>query len=346
MVDCCGYRFCKECIMPLYRKLASKCPLCNCTISTVVPDKLLLRTLNDKDVYCTHKEAGCDWTGKLVTLDEHLNAIPDLEKRMEGCSVQNLKCSYCDNSFKRSDMMDHESKCPRRPITCTHCETFSAPEADMEDHWKECKSYPIQCENKCGEKIKWDKMAEHLKEHCLLTVIDCEYCDVTLPRKEMAAHMDQAAKAHLQLVTKKLTKQEEELKELASLRSKLDLVQKELTQKDVDTRQEITCKDDQLALKDKTIDLLKRLCDLRDDERESKNQVLVSNFGFVEDENVIKCVFGQFGRIKHINFYPWRSIAVIEFEVTSSVDRLFERYNTTGIKLRKVKLDCIRLALC
>lgn len=333
--------------MPLYRKLTKKCPLCNCTFSTVVPDKLLLRTLNDRDVYCTHKEAGCDWTGKLITLDEHLNAVPDPEKRMEGCPVQNLKCSYCDDTFKRSDMVDHESKCPRRPITCIHCETFSAPKADMEDHWKECKGYPVQCENTCGETVKRDKMAEHLKEHCPLTVINCEYhhagCDVTLPRKEIAAHMDQAAKDHLQLVTKKLTKQEEELKELTSLRAKLNSVQKELTQKDVDTRQEITCKDDQLALKDKTIDLLKQLCDLRDDEGDSESQVLVSNFDFGEDEHVIKSLFGQFGRIDHVDLYPWSGIAVIEFEVTSSVNRLFERYNTTGIKLRKVKLDCIRL---
>lgn len=242
-------------------------------------------------------------------------------------------------------MMDHESKCPRRPITCTHCETFSAPVADMEDHWKECKSYPIQCENKCGEKIKRDKMAKHLKEHCPLTVINCEYCyagcDVTLPRKEMAAYMDQAAKDHLQLVTTKLTKQEEQL---VSLQAKLDLVQKELTQKDVDTRQEIAHKDDQLTFKDKTIDLLKQLCDFRDD-GESKNQVLVSNFDFIEDEHVIKSVFGQFGRIEHIDFFPWSSIAVVKFAVTSSVDRLFERHDTTGIKLRKVKLDCIRLAL-
>ena len=93
MVDCCGYRFCKGCIMPIYLKLARKCPLCNCTFSTVVPDKLLLRTLNERLVYCMHKEAGCDWTGKLIDPDQHLNAMPDLEKRMEGCSIQILKCS-------------------------------------------------------------------------------------------------------------------------------------------------------------------------------------------------------------------------------------------------------------
>ena len=291
-------------------------------------------------MYCTHKDTGCDWTGKLVTLDQHLNATPDSEKRMEGCSIQTFKCSYCDDMFKRSDMLDHESKCPRRPITCKHCEMFSAPEAELEEHWKECKGYPVQCENKCGETVKREKMVEHLKDHCPYTVINCEYsyagCDVTLPRKEITAHMDEAAKDHLQLITKKLAKQEEELKELAHIK-------KELMEKEVDTKQEMAHKDNQLALKDKTIDLLKQLCQIRNDSGESDSQVLVSNFGRFDDEHVIKSLFGQFGRIQHIDFHPWRSMAVIEFMQCSSVDRLFERYNTRGISLRGISLYCTRL---
>ena len=137
MVDCCGYRFCKACIVPIYIDFG-KCPLCNSVITSVIQDKLLQRTLNEKPVYCTHKDAGCDWTGKLAALDQHMNVMPDSEQRMEGCSVQSLKCSFCDDSFKRRDMLDHESTCPRRPITCVHCETFSAPRAELEDHWKEC----------------------------------------------------------------------------------------------------------------------------------------------------------------------------------------------------------------
>ena len=191
-------------------------------------------------------------------------------------------------------------------------------------------------------------MAKHLKDHCPLTMITCEYsyagCDVTLPRKEIPDHMDKAAKDHLQLVTKMLTKKEEDLKELSSIQTRLDVVQKELAQKDVDTKQEIARKDDQLALQAKAIDLLKQLCDLRDDEGVPGNQVLVSNFGTFETEHVIKSLFGQFGRIENIELYPWSYMAVVEFEDSLSVDLLFARYNTAGIKLRKVKLNCIRLS--
>lgn len=191
-------------------------------------------------------------------------------------------------------------------------------------------------------------MAKHLKDHCPLTMITCEYsyagCDVTLPRKEIPDHMDKAAKDHLQLVTKMLTKKEEDLKELSSIQTRLDVVQKELAQKDVDTKQEIARKDDQLALQAKAIDLLKQLCDLRDDEGVPGNQVLVSNFGTFETEHVIKSLFGQFGRIENTELYPWSYMAVVEFEDSLSVDLLFARYNTAGIKLRKVKLNCIRLS--
>ena len=37
MVDCCGYRFCKDCIMPVYVAF-KKCPLCNGAFSSVIHD--------------------------------------------------------------------------------------------------------------------------------------------------------------------------------------------------------------------------------------------------------------------------------------------------------------------
>lgn len=345
MVDCCGYRFCKDCIMPIatYQK---KCPLCNCTFSSVIHDKLLQRTLNEKLVYCTHKDANCDWTGELVALDQHLNAMPDsLEKRMEGCLIQSLRCSYCVKTFKRCDILDHELKCPHRPITCIHCEAFSAPEPELEEHWKECESYPVQYKNKCGEIIKREEMGEHLSDHCPLEVIKCEYsyagCGMTLPRKEMTAHIDEAAKNHLQLVTKRLTKQEEKLKELADVCRRLELVQRESMQKDVDLEKERARKDNQ----DKIINLFKRLCNLRDADGDPDKQVLITNISYWEQEHVLKSLFGQFDRIRRIEVYAWSGrMAVVEYEENSSIDSLFYQYNTRGIKLHKVSLDCTRLS--
>ena len=188
-------------------------------------------------------------------------------------------------------------------------------------------------------------MDEHLKMHCPLVEITCKYgyagCDVTVPRKEMATHMDEAAKDHLQLVTKMLAQQTEELQ---CVQRRMEYVQMELMVKDMDTEQELACKDNELALKDDTIDVLKELCDLRDDYGKSDSQVLISNFGEADTEHVLKSMFGQFGRIQNVDFYPWRCIAVIEFEEYSSIDHLFHRYDTRGIRLRGVNLDCTRLS--
>ena len=347
MVDCCGYRFCKDCIIPIatYNK---KCPLCNCTFSSVIHDKLLHRTLNEKLVYCTHKDGGCDWTGTLFALDQHLNAMPDsLEKRMEGCSVQTLRCNHCGDDFKRYNLLEHELNCPRRPIICIHCEVFSSPEAELEEHWKDCESFPVQCENKCGCTVKREKMGEHLNDYCPLEVVKCEYfyagCDVTLPRKEMTAHVDNAAKDHLHLVTKKLTRQEEELKELAQIRRRFELVQRELMQKDADLEKERAQNDNQ----NKMMNLFKRLCDLRDADGDPNKQVLVTNIDFCEQEHVLKSLFGQFGRIRRIETYTmsWSGrVAVVEYVENSSVNNLFCKYNTAGVKLRKVSLNCARLS--
>ena len=349
MVDCCGYRFCRDCITPIanYNK---KCPLCNCTFSSIIHDKLLQRTLNEKLVYCTHKDAGCDWTGNLVTLDHHLNAMPvSSEKRMEGCSVQSLKCSHCDKAFKRCDVLDHEFKCPCRPITCKYCEVFSAPETELEAHWKDCESYPVECENKCGMIIRRDHIGDHLKDYCPLEVIKCEYsyagCDVTVPREKMTAHMEEAAKDHLQLVSKKLSKREEELKELAQVRSKLELAQREIMQRDNDLEKERASKDNQ----DKMLNIFKRLCHLRDADGDPDRQVLITNISFLEQEHVLKSLFGQFGRIRRIEVYAtaWsgaQRMAVVEYENSSSLHNLFYRYNTRGITLRKVSLNCTHLS--
>ena len=98
--------------------------------------------------------------------------------------------------------------------------------------------------------------------------------------------------------------------------------------KKMETEIEMACKDNELALKDETIELLKQLCNFRDAYGDYHNQVLISHFSDSTTVHHLKSVFGQFGRIGHVDFYPWRSMAVIEFEEHSSVHHLFDRYET------------------
>ena len=156
----------------------------------------------------------------------------------------------------------------------------------------------------------------------------------------MTAHIDEAAKDHLQLMAKELTRQKN-VSEI--INRSVSYLQNELIVHKMESEIMIAGKDNEMALKDETIEQLKQLCDFRDEYGDSANQVLVSHFSGGTTVHHLKSLFGQFGRIQHVDFYPWRSMAMIEFEEHYSVHRMFDRYETRGIMLRGADLDCIRL---
>ena len=91
LIDCCGNSFCKTCIEPI-KSDNKPCPLCNVQFTASMPDKRLQRTLNELQVYCCHKEAGCEWVGELGSLPQHLNLKhQDEGDRLSGCQLV-LKC--------------------------------------------------------------------------------------------------------------------------------------------------------------------------------------------------------------------------------------------------------------
>ena len=99
LIDCeCGACFCRSCIDPIKAE-GKPCPLCNGTFTASMPDRRLQRTLNSLKVYCTYKEAGCDWVDVLGNLYEHLNLDTGLIK-LSGCSFASIKCFFvkrCSN---------------------------------------------------------------------------------------------------------------------------------------------------------------------------------------------------------------------------------------------------------
>ena len=328
MVDCCGYRFCKRCIEPL--KLSSKkCPLCNCNFTSVIPDKLLQRTLNQKRVYCVHKgaskaEVGCCWVGELGQFDKHLNAQPENnDKRMNGCSIQKIDCVYCKVAFQRCKMTEHETNCPEKIVTCQFCNVHQATLAGMVQHWSVCPDYPADCPNDgCKVKLKRKSIDKHIEEHCPYTVVPCKYayagCEVKLQRKVIQAHLDRDTKVHLALLDDLCTKQRVKNQELegvqVQLKSTIDHLQTSLT----------TCT---MSITDCSVDchLLKELVSLRGEHlcSNSNYEILVTNLSDDTTEDMIKSLFGQHGTVDRIEFYEDNNMAVVEYEDMDSVDKLF-----------------------
>ena len=72
------------------------------------------QTLYDFKVHCTHKDKGCEWTGELRALDEHINANPPAKYALEGCRFTVISCpvSYagCEVQLPRQDMPVHLSE--------------------------------------------------------------------------------------------------------------------------------------------------------------------------------------------------------------------------------------------
>ena len=91
---CCGENFCKECIHRVKAANAA-CPTCREKDFCLFHDKGLQRILYNFRVYCTYKSKGyegCEWTGELGELDNHLNSDPPADKALQGCPYTLIKC--------------------------------------------------------------------------------------------------------------------------------------------------------------------------------------------------------------------------------------------------------------
>ena len=104
---CCGKSFCKECIHRVKADL-SPCPTCKDENFKLFYNKGLQQSLYDFRVYCTHKSKGCEWTGELRELDNHLNSDSPADKSLQGCPFTLIKCPLsCETKLVRVHMSSH-----------------------------------------------------------------------------------------------------------------------------------------------------------------------------------------------------------------------------------------------
>ena len=107
---CCGKSFCKECIEQV-KANNQDCPTCNDKNFNLFHNKGLQQSLNDFEVYCSHKSKGCEWRGELRELDKHLNSDPPADKSLEGCPFTVISCPLshtgCEVKLPRRDVKVH-----------------------------------------------------------------------------------------------------------------------------------------------------------------------------------------------------------------------------------------------
>ena len=140
LATCCGHSFCAACIDPI-KSGGKPCPLCSQQIE-LVDDKRLERTLNGLTVYCPHEEKGCEWTGELRELNNHLNKQPTTDNLLKGCQYQEILCEVCQSHrCERQHMENHISnECSEREIECEYHSVgcvFKGPQLELGQHMSE-----------------------------------------------------------------------------------------------------------------------------------------------------------------------------------------------------------------
>ena len=229
LISCCGHKFCRECIEQV-TKDAKPCPLCNEPNFNFMRERKLERFLKGSEVWCSYKKEGCEWSGELGQLQEHLNPDPSLENQLNGCAFVAVECTHkCGEWFQRHHITTHQNEqCKKRPYSCDYCRDYASTFEDVIGvHYPQCGNYPVACPNDCDVyKMERQDLEGHLRDKCPLTLVDCPFnyagCETQLPRKDMPEHMKNTvthlmslatATQRLTVANQKLTKQNQELKE-------------------------------------------------------------------------------------------------------------------------------------
>ena len=318
MVSCCGYRFCRSCIDPIQMS-TNRCPLCNDGFTTL-PDKHLERTLNGKIVYCSHKPDGCDWSGRLVDLKDHLSPGNEMEN---GCLYEKTKCLYCEELFLRKEIKEHEQKCPSKEIPCSYCKVFKDTVSRLEsDHYDTCPMYPVLCPNDCGAKTFRKNLEEHIAESCPKSVIQCTFkyagCNAEMPREDMAEHCStDNMPMHLALTVEKIANLEKENTHLKEANLEAE--------KKRSLREQI----------------LKFQIPKQKREVPSISYLEVGNLPPGTNTHMIKSLFGQYGTVNDVTFKgygKWRTAEVVYACDEDDINAL-SRFVYKGIKLKSQQLS-------
>ena len=216
-VTCCGNSFCYSCIQRV-KDDNKPCPTCNKEGLSDFPDKRLKRSLYALKVRCSHQKDGCEWTGELGQLDEHLNTAPLPEKRLHGCPFVEINCVYnCEDKLQRRHIQNHQTdRCRKRPFGCEHCHDYKSTYDDaINNHWPVCGSFPIPCPNQCGSTIQRQNIDSHVADECPLTTINCDFhhvgCAVKLPRQDMPEHQRENLLTHISLLATSHAKQQAQI---------------------------------------------------------------------------------------------------------------------------------------
>ena len=214
-LNCCGKLFCRNCLMKHMKSVPRplpwvmvefNCPCCRKKLEFenegrgYFQDTRSNQEIQSLKVYCTHKFAGCKWTGELRHERGHSDA----------CQYMTISCSKCNQKMPKHNLCFHtSSKCPMRIYKCPLCGEQDTYKSITGEHKSKCPKVLLSCKNPaCYEKIKRCEMAIH-RQSCPKEVINCPYsnvgCIYSAEREIIEVHVKEDTELHLSIAVKRVT---------------------------------------------------------------------------------------------------------------------------------------------
>ena len=167
LTECCGRNVCHPCIEDII-KTGGPCPLFECRRPHVKVsfNRKCRNDIDERMVYCSSKNNGCQWMDKLEKLNKHLTE----------CGFVKEKCQYCGTTVQQYSVKYHEAN---------------------------CKQFPIKCQ--CGVIYERQHQSRHLNA-CTLAMVKCPFkivgCSSEILNKNLTQHLSNYLPDHHALVAK------------------------------------------------------------------------------------------------------------------------------------------------
>ena len=201
---CCGHHLSLKAVSRL-KEGDKPCPMCKEPQLATVHDKFYGRKVSEVKVFCYNKSGGCEWTGEVRALKQH----------MESCSKRVWKCQYCDFSSTFDAETEHVMNCVCYPTACPNqCSVETMPRCDVEEHLADCPLEVVSCdfvEAGCTVKTTRQDLKRHMEESQQQHLLTATLLNLKLTRETIAEKDRQLAEKDRQLAEK--DKQIQELQE-------------------------------------------------------------------------------------------------------------------------------------
>ena len=211
VTECCGESYCYTCIKDTQQE-GKPCPKCGTENFSIYKQPKYQKRVENIPVFCSMKERGCGWSGKLEQLDTHLD--PD----QDNCQFVDSLCPLnCQKSIPRNKVSQHVMEnCVERDYICQHCGFNATYQEVVSIHIPECKYVPLQCPNRCGVTCEREDMEDHMKM-CRLEEVECEFekvgCNRKFKRENEGEHFHEHFPQHLTMTAAKCVKIRDELQQ-------------------------------------------------------------------------------------------------------------------------------------